>query len=147
MDSIALFRIIFWRNKIHFGKIFTNYPVIKITIKWIAFGNAHESLIIFQPFLYANVPPSYAPTFFLYSQTDIIETEIIVIMTKEWSYCTTTENPWPLEKGLLCYTCRSWPCKRQIENALFLEKSSSLQLIIKQTNLIYSYDTCNQGKV
>ena len=66
MDGIALFRIIFWRNKLHFGKI-TNFPVIKITIKRIAFENAHESSIIFQPLLYANVPaesPSYAPTFF-----------------------------------------------------------------------------------
>ena len=33
----------------------------------MAFENAHESSIIFQPLLYANVPaesPSYAPTFF-----------------------------------------------------------------------------------
>ena len=36
-------------------------------IKRIAFENWYESSIIFQPFLYANVPaepPSYAPTFF-----------------------------------------------------------------------------------
>ena len=42
---------------------FTNFPVIKNTIKRIAF----ESSIIFQPLLYANPPaesPSYAPTFF-----------------------------------------------------------------------------------
>ena len=48
-----------------FGKIFTNLPVIKNTIKRIAF--AHESSIIFQPLLNTNVPaesPSYAPTFF-----------------------------------------------------------------------------------
>ena len=42
-------------------------PVIKNNIKRIAFENAYESFIIFQPLLYANVPaesPSYAPTFF-----------------------------------------------------------------------------------
>ena len=43
------------------------FPVIKTTIKLIAFENAHKSSIIFQPFLYNNIPtesPSYAPTFF-----------------------------------------------------------------------------------
>ena len=43
-----------------------NFPVFKCTIKRIAFENAYESSIIFQPFLYAIVPvasPSNAPTF------------------------------------------------------------------------------------
>ena len=68
MARIALFGIIYilkkkntcWYN-------FTNFPVIKNTIKRIAFENGYESSIIFQPLLYANVPsesPSYAPTFF-----------------------------------------------------------------------------------
>ena len=46
---------------------FYRFPVIKNTIKRIAFENAYESSIIFQPLLYADVPaesPSYAPTFF-----------------------------------------------------------------------------------
>ena len=67
MDHIALFRIIFLRNKIHFGKIFTNFPVFKNTIKRISFENAYESSGIFQPFSYANVTtksPSYALTMF-----------------------------------------------------------------------------------
>ena len=67
MNGIVLFRIIFQRNKIHFSKIFTNFPVFKNTIIRIAFENVYESSIVFQPFLYANVPaesPSYAPTFF-----------------------------------------------------------------------------------
>ena len=43
--------------------------MFKNTSKRIAFENAYKS-IIFQPFLYANVPaesPSYAPTFFTMS--------------------------------------------------------------------------------
>ena len=46
---------------------FFNFHVFKNTIKRIAFENAYESSINFQPFLYANVPaesPSKAPTFF-----------------------------------------------------------------------------------
>ena len=46
--------------------MFFNFPVFKNTIKRKAFENAYESSIIFQPFLYANVPvesPSYASTF------------------------------------------------------------------------------------
>ena len=42
------------------------FPVFMNTIKRIAFENTYESSIIFQPFLYVNVPaefPSYAPTF------------------------------------------------------------------------------------
>ena len=35
---------------------FYQFPVIKNTIKRIAFENAYESSIIFQPLLYANVP-------------------------------------------------------------------------------------------
>ena len=45
----------------------TNFPVIKNTIQRIAFENAYESSMIFQPLSYANVPaesPSYAPIFF-----------------------------------------------------------------------------------
>ena len=56
-----------------------NFPVIKNTIKWIAFENAYESSIIFQPLLYANVPaesPYYTPTFF--------KSDILNIMG-EWS--------------------------------------------------------------
>ena len=68
IGRIVLFRIIFRRNKIHFGNFFTNFPVIKNAIKQIAFENALKSSVIFQPLLYANVPgesPSYAPTFFV----------------------------------------------------------------------------------
>ena len=39
---------------------------MKKTIKRMVFENAYESSIIFQSFLYANIPaesPSYAPTF------------------------------------------------------------------------------------
>ena len=46
---------------------FTHFPVIKNTIKRIAIKNAYYSSIIFQSFLYANIPaesPSYTPTFF-----------------------------------------------------------------------------------
>ena len=46
---------------------FTHFPVIKNTINRIAFKNAYESSIIFQSFLYANIPAestSYAHTFF-----------------------------------------------------------------------------------
>ena len=46
---------------------FTHFPVIKNTIKRIAFKNAFDSSIIFQSFLYASIPAestSYAPTFF-----------------------------------------------------------------------------------
>ena len=46
---------------------FTHFPVIKNTIKRIAFKNAYESSIIFQSFLYASIPAestSYAPAFF-----------------------------------------------------------------------------------
>ena len=45
---------------------FNHFSCIKNTIERIAFENAYELSIIFQPFLYANVPaesPSYAPTF------------------------------------------------------------------------------------
>ena len=47
---------------------FTHFPVIKNTIKRIAFKSAYESSIIFQSFLYASIPAestSYAPTFFI----------------------------------------------------------------------------------
>ena len=43
------------------------FTVFKNTIKRIAFENEYVSSIIFQTFLYANVPAesmSYAPTFF-----------------------------------------------------------------------------------
>ena len=43
-------------------------------IKRIAFENAYESFIIFQPLLYVNVPaesPSYAPTFFQFFLFDV----------------------------------------------------------------------------
>ena len=46
---------------------FTHFPVIKNTIKRIAFKNAYESSIIFQSFLYASIPAkstSYVPIFF-----------------------------------------------------------------------------------
>ena len=46
---------------------FFNFSVLENTIKRIAFENAYESSIIFQPLLYANVPAeslSYAPTLF-----------------------------------------------------------------------------------
>ena len=46
---------------------FIHFPVIKNTIKRIAFKNAFDSCIIFQSFLYASIPAestSYAPTFF-----------------------------------------------------------------------------------
>ena len=49
MDRIALFAIIFWRNKIHVGELLPIFLLSRI------------------PLLYANVPaesPSYAPTFF-----------------------------------------------------------------------------------
>ena len=42
---------------------FFKFHVFKNTIERIAFENAYESSIIFQPFLYANMP-SNAPTFF-----------------------------------------------------------------------------------
>ena len=44
----------------------SDFPVIKNTIKRIAFENENKSTIIFQSFLFANVPAestSYAPTF------------------------------------------------------------------------------------
>ena len=62
MDHIALFRIIFWKNK-----NFINFPAFRNTIKWIAIENVYGSSLIFQPLLYVIVPaesPSYAPTFF-----------------------------------------------------------------------------------
>ena len=46
---------------------FTHFPVIKNTIKRIAFKNAYESSTIFQSFIYISIPAestSYAPTFF-----------------------------------------------------------------------------------
>ena len=46
---------------------FTHFPIIKNTIKRIAFKNAYESSIIFQSFLYTSIPAestSYAPTIF-----------------------------------------------------------------------------------
>ena len=49
----------------HWSK--THIPVIKNTIKQISFENWSESSIIFQSFLFANIPAestSYAPTFF-----------------------------------------------------------------------------------
>ena len=45
------------------------FSCIQNTIRRIAFENAYESSIIFQPFLYANVPaesPFNVPTFFRY---------------------------------------------------------------------------------
>ena len=64
MDRIALFRIKFQETKDILVEFF-NFSVL--VIKRIAFENAYESSIIFQPLLYANVPAeslSYAPTFF-----------------------------------------------------------------------------------
>ena len=46
---------------------FTHFPVIKNTIKRIAFENEYKSSMIFKSFLFANFPAestSYAPTFF-----------------------------------------------------------------------------------
>ena len=46
---------------------FTHFPIIKNTIKRIAFKNAYDSSIIFQSFLYASIraeSSSYAPAFF-----------------------------------------------------------------------------------
>ena len=66
MDRTALFRIIFDETK-YMSVKFYQFSCIQNTINWIAFENEYESSIIFQPFLYANVPadpPSYAPTFF-----------------------------------------------------------------------------------
>ena len=43
------------------------FHVFKNTFIWMAFQNAYESSIIFQSFLYANVPadsPSYSSAFF-----------------------------------------------------------------------------------
>ena len=37
MVRIAIFRIIFWRNKIHFDKFFTKFPVFTNTMKQITF--------------------------------------------------------------------------------------------------------------
>ena len=42
MDRIALFGLIFLRNKIHVGKKFTNYSVIKNIIKQMAFENVRK---------------------------------------------------------------------------------------------------------
>ena len=57
---------------------FAHFPVIKNTIKRIAFKNAYDSSLIFQSFLYASTPAestSYAPTFFnKKQQTTIIQT-------------------------------------------------------------------------
>ena len=50
-----------------FGKFLTNFHIFKNTFIRIAFENAYELFINFQPFLYAYVPaesPSYVPTFF-----------------------------------------------------------------------------------
>ena len=62
MDRIAVFRIIVWRNNIHFGKTWPSflYSIILLN-ECVKIGHN------VQPFLYANVPaesPSYAPTFF-----------------------------------------------------------------------------------
>ena len=59
--SVALFRIIFWRNKIYLGKTSPIFPVNKNTIKRIA---KYIRIIYnsFKTFLYANIPAeSYAP--------------------------------------------------------------------------------------
>ena len=47
---------------------FTHFPVIKTTIERITFENWSESSIIFQSFLFANIPGEstpYALTFFV----------------------------------------------------------------------------------
>ena len=50
MDRIALFKSHFEKTK-YILVNFTNFPVIKNTIKRIAYENAYESSIIFQPLL------------------------------------------------------------------------------------------------
>ena len=75
-----------------FRESFTYFPVIKNTIKWIAFKNAYKSSMIFQYFLYANIPAeslSYAPTFFnwwiqiVYMHAMFLICSLILIY---WSY-------------------------------------------------------------
>ena len=46
---------------------FTHFPVIKNTIKQVAFRNAYKESKVYQSFLYASIPAestSYAPSFF-----------------------------------------------------------------------------------
>ena len=63
------------------------FSCIQETVKRISFENAYESSVIFQPFLYANVPaesPYSVPTFFIICSCLTFSFQLLV-------YCTNGE--------------------------------------------------------
>ena len=76
MDCVALSKSFSDETKYKNMVKIHNFPVIKNTIKRIAYKNAFESSIIFQSYLYANIPaefPSYALTMYFIWQSFMLK--------------------------------------------------------------------------
>ena len=86
MDRVAFFRIILWRNKIHWDKTFSGEQEYNKT------NNIRKCIRIIYNFLsslYPNIPsesPSYEPTFFIqtkFSLENIVVTILVIYCDAE----------------------------------------------------------------
>ena len=130
-----------------FREKFTHFPVIINAMKQLTFESVYESSIIFQSFIYTNIPieqPSYAPTFFLPINTKRPIISFFIYLLNAFKKCTKSHIIPQITKSFRRKIIDSTSHSKMAHDILNQTKKSNnhlylqVELLLKQkTNCIF----------